>query len=256
MSHVFVISEIEDNTAEKEAHLAWENKAVGYNIILSVTHDSAGSGYLKDGLTTNAWKPNSTSSTASFNALLAGDVNCIGVLGVNWSSANVSVSIDDNGTPLTAASGLRDNQPLFIVFPTISGPLLNFVFTSSANIEVGEIFFGETLRLPRNVSIGYSPGRWDFAYKSTTSKTEGNQFGRSTLRAKATTEKFNVDFVENDWMESEYVSFIHGAAGKPVFFAWSDKSVNYGVYGHWSPSKPEFTSSFYSAISLEIMGVS
>lgn len=257
MSNVFVINQIE-STAEKEAHLAWENKAITEDSILSVTSDDAGKIYLNDGLTTNAWKPGTTSSTATFTTIGIGDVNYIGITGVNWESSSASVAIDENGTPIGAASGLRDNQPLFIVFPaiTFASKIFNFVFTSSSNLEVGEIAYGETLRLPRNVSVGYGPGRWDTQDIVSTSNTENNQFGRSTVRKRGTTETFTINAVDIDFMENDYVNFIRNATGLPVFFAWSDKSANYGTYGHWKPRKPTFESSFFSSFSLDISGVS
>lgn len=257
MSNVFVISQIE-STTEKEAHLAWVNKAITEFSILTVTSDEDGKVYLKDGLTTNSWKPGTLSSTVTFTTAGIGDVNYIGITGVNWESANASIAIDENGTPIASASGLRDNQPLFIVFPaiTFASKTFNFVFTSSTNLEVGEIAYGETLRLPRNVSVGYGPGRWDTNDEVSVSRTESNQFGRATVRKRGTSETFTVSAVDIDWMETNYSAFIRDAIGLPVFFAWSDKSANYGTYGHWKSRKPTFETSFTSSFSLDIDGVS
>jgi hypothetical protein len=121
---------------------------------------------------------------------------------------------------------------------------------------VGEVYFGESMQFPKNVSVGYRPGRWSSNDLITNSRTEANQFAGSTVRARGTTESFTINHVPTSFMESEYVDFMTNARGKPVFFLWNQSNANHAVFGNWSANDPTFKSSLLSSISINIKGVS
>ena len=177
---------------------------------------------------------------------------------MNWNSAGASLVVKDgpSGNTLANISGLRDNQPAFAIITKASYSTLYFEFTASnTSLEVGEIYAGESMVLPRNVSVGYKPGRWDFDDELSFSRTENNQFGPSSIKAQGSTERFQLNFVPTSFMESDYSDFVRDAKGKPIFFLWNKDNSSHAIYGHWSHTAPTFTSSLFSSINIEVKGV-
>lgn len=265
MPNVLLISSIAQSTSPCDARLAYQNDAETASQI-TASHDSANTGKLNDGLTTLAWRPAVSGATqvvarSEFAVSGSGDkftgVTYIGVTGVNWQSSGTSISItDENDVEIAAASGYRDNQPLFVVIDESVFEEIKFKFNSAnSNLEVGEIHFGPTIDFPRNVKVGYKPARWSNNAIVTNSNTEENQFGPSTVRARGSTEQFTIDYVTPDFMDNDYRNFINAARGRQVFFVWDKARQNHAVYGNWEASAPSFTQSRYSSINLTIRGV-
>lgn len=250
---------------KKQPRLAYINSAkTAANVTAS--HDFSSTPALYDDMTTVKWRPNvSGVSYVQFESTqFANGVgqnlpvyDYAGVVGCNWGSAGATLTIkDESGNIISQITGLRDNQPAFLVFEKRSTGAIKFEFdAANANLEVGEIYFGKTTELPRNVKVGYMPGRWKFNDIITNGRTEANQFSNSTVRARGTEERFSIDFVPISFMEVQYVNFINDAKGLPVFFLWNQNERNQAVYGTWEASDPRFTSSFYSSIDLTIRGV-
>ena len=233
---------------------------------VTASHDSSSTPALYDDMTTVKWRPGvSGVSYVQFESTqFANGVGSnlpaydyAGVVGCNWATAGAILTIkDENGNIISQITGLRDNQPAFLVFSKRSTGAIKFEFTcDNSTLEVGEIYYGKTTELPRNVAIGYQPGRWTNNDIITNGRTEANQFSNSTVRARGTTEQFSIDFVPIDFMEVQYRNFINDAKGLPIFFLWNQNERNQAVYGTWEASEPRFTSSFYSQISLTIRGV-
>ena len=266
MPNVLIISAESASANEPcDARLAYINYADTANSV-TATHDSANTGKLYDGLTTLAWRPGvSGVSSVTFNSVFEDTgsgakfsaITYLGVTGVNWQTAGASITIkDENGTTIASASGLRDNQPLFVVIDEAVYSALQFEFTATnTTLEVGEIHFGPTMDFPRNVKVGYGPARWDNNDIVTNSNTEANQFASSTIRKRGSTEDFIIDFVPIDFMDNDYRTFINNAQGKQVFFVWNKLYQSHGVYGNWTARKPTFISTFYSSINMTIKGV-
>lgn len=267
MPNVLIISASDATSSEPcDARLAYKTQTDDAASI-TASHDSSNTEKLRDGLTTQKWRP-ATSGTVWFqfnsefedsgSGATFNNVDYVGLVGVNWQTAGASVSVkDENGTEIASASGLRDNQPLYVILDKTSYSAIKFEFTVTTDaLEVGEAYFGESMQFERNVKVGYQPARWTNNDIVTISRTEGNQFGSSTVRARGTTERFSFDYVSLDFMDDEYDKFINNAKGKPIFFVWNKNYQSHGVYGHWEAQEPAFTHSLYSSISLTINGVS
>ena len=259
MSNVFVI-DTADAELEKEPVIAWENKLSS----LSVTGDNPSKlKYLYDGLTTIAWPAMAISSQVLITAANPSQVtpfNYIAIVGANWRSSSASVTVSVDGVIVASLSGLRDNQPVFVKVDDsqisgITGADASISFSSNTNLEVGEIYIGEVIPLPRNASVGYQPGRWSNKDKISHEITQGNQFGRSTIEARGVEENFSVNLVETAWMDTVWQEINFDARGYPMFFLWNKNNKTQAVYGNWTASDPSFDSSFYSSISMTIKGV-
>lgn len=265
MSTLYVIPAGLVTNLKKAPKLAYKN--AGKNAFaVTASHNTSKLAALTDDMTTIKWRPGVVGvSFVQFESSLFNtgtgtgftEFDYIGVTGANWATAGATLSVyDNNGTLLAQASGFRDNQPVFAVFAERTATALKFEFTCDNDLlEVGEIYYGKTFGLPRNVSVGYSPGRWTNNDIITTGRTEANQFSNSTVRARGTTERFSINYVPLSFMDGQYVNFINEAKGLPVFFLWNQNERSQAVYGYWDASAPRFTSSFYSSIDLTIRGV-
>lgn len=253
MSNLFVIDT--DVESGKVPRLAWRNE-IDSSSTITATHDSASTGYLYDGMTTAKWRPAAKVSSVTFTDGFI-DVDYVGIAGVNWNSAGCSVAIyDQDDTLLASASGLKDNQPLLFIITKAIYSSIKVEFTcTNTNLEVGEIYIGEALKFPRNVKVGYQPGRWNTEDEIVWQRTENNQFAGSIVRSRGTTERYQVDFLPLAFMDNEWVDFMTTAKGKAVFFLWNKDETHHAAYGHWSTNGHRFTNSFFSSVSMTIKGV-
>lgn len=255
MSNVFVVSNLDDSGANKDPRIAFENLASTATTI-TASHDSANAEFTFDGLTTLKWRPNNSTPTLQFDGSFL-DVDYIGLAGINWGSSGCSLTVKDStDTVLATISGLKDNQPALLIIEKANQTRIKFEFTCLNNsLEVGEIYFGESILLPRNVSVGYQPGRWTTSDIISMNRTEANQFGPSTVRARGTVERFKIGLVTTSYMETTFKDFHDDARGLPVFFLWNKANSNHAVYGNWEVTAPTFESSLLSSINMSIRGV-
>jgi hypothetical protein len=255
MSNVFVITEASEVGQDKDARIAYANLASTATTI-TASHDTTGAVYTYDGMTTLKWRPANANPTLQFDGSFA-DVDYIGLAGVNWNTAGCSLTVKDSGgSTLASISGLKDNQPALLIITKGAQATIDFEF-SCANtlLEVGEVYFGESLLFPKNVSVGYQPGRWTSNDIVTSSRTEANQFGPSVVRTRGTTESFQINFLPTSFMDDEYRDFIDLAKGLPIFFLWNKNESDHAIYGRWEAGRPSFVNSLFSSISLKVDGV-
>ena len=253
MSNVFVVTNSVDN--DKDPRVAFQNLASTATTV-TASHDTANALYTYDGLTTFKWRPANASPTLQFDGSFT-DVDYVGLAGINWQTAGCSLTVKDSGgATLASISGLKDNQPALLILTKATQATMLFEFScSNTSLEVGEIYFGESVLFPRNVSIGYQPGRWTTSDEITLNRTESNQFGPSTVRARGTTEKFKIGLVPTTYMESTFKTFHDDARGLPIFFLWNKSNASHAVYGNWEASAPTFESSLFSSINMTVRGV-
>lgn len=256
MSNVFVVSASAEVGANKDPRIAFKNLASSATTV-TASHDTTNKVNAYDGMTTLKWRPANATPSLQFDGSFV-DVDYIALAGVNWNSAGCSLVVKDSGgATLTSVSGLKDNQPVLLIITKATQSRIKFEFTcTNTLLEVGEVYFGESLLLPRNVSVGYQPGRWTNNDIITMSMTEANQFGPSVIRARGTTERFKINFVPTSFMETTFKTFIDDAKGVPIFFLWNKNNKDQAVYGQWDVSAPTFESSLFSSINMTIRGVS
>jgi len=253
MSQVFVVTG-EAAAVDKEPRLAYAT--LSSTAAVTASHDSANVNRVHDGMTTLGWKPANSASWVQFDGSFT-DTDYLAISGANFGSTACTVTVKDSGgNTLASASGMSDNQPVFFVFTKATYTVLKVEFTcTNTSLEVGEIYFGESMQFPKNVSVGYQPGRWTSNDIVTTGRTETNQFAGSIVRARGTTESFTINHVPTSFMEADYKNFMNASRGIPVFFLWDKSNTTQAVFGTWTASKPTFTSSLLSSISLTINGV-
>lgn len=253
MSAVFVVTTASTTANPSEPRIAYVNSVVGATLLAD--DNNADIEYVRDGLTTLKWRPGVTDSGIRVGEAFTG-MDYAALVGVNWASAGASLSITNNGSEIAAVSGLRDNQPVFFAFDAFNAGIIRFEFScTNTTLEVGEIYLGQSITLPRNVSTGYQPGRWSNNDETSFSRTVANQFGPSTTQVRGSEERFKINFVTEAFLNTTYAPFVRNATGKPIFFLWNKANADQCVFGHWTASAPRFDSSLYGSIDMTIAGV-
>jgi len=237
-----------------EARIAYDNQSKTAGSIIA-TDNKSGIAFLSDNMTTLKWRPLVLVSNIRYSGFFL-DVDYVGIAGVNWEGAGATLSVKDNdGVELALFTGLADNQPAFAIIERKTQSAINFDFTClQTTLEVGEIYFGQSIVLPKSVSVGYQPARWSNNDIITTSITEGNRVAGSTIRARGSTERFSLNFLDILFMETVFKAILRAAKGIPIFFIWDVNNTNQAIYGMWDVSDPSFGSSVTSSVSFTIRG--
>ena len=254
MSNVFVIrSAATIAEGEKNPRLAWDNNSD--EMFVTADQNTPDLPLLWDNLTTKRWLPGTTTSYIEYSGGIR-TTDYIAIAGANWATSVCAIVIKVNTVIVASMSGLRDNQPIFLSVPLDwNNYRIEFTCQTTA-LEIGEIMIGVSIKLPKNVSVGYSPGRWNNEDLISNSRTQANQFGPSTIEARGTEESFSLDNVLTSYIESDFTAFQNSARGRPVFFVWNKDNYTQATYGHWELSKLSFVSSLFSSIRMTIKGVS
>jgi len=253
MSNVFVVTS-EAIALEKSPRLAYETRVSGATITAS--HDQANVAYIHDGMTTMKWRPGVVTSSIQMDGTFT-FINYVAIVGANWYSSGCQVEIKNlAGDSLGIANGLRDNQPVFFVFDTVSESRITIEFScSNDTLEIGEVYMGRTMEFPKNVSVGYKPARWNSNDVVNTGMTQSNQFAGSVVRARGSTESFSINKVDVSFLQGSYRAFLRDAKGIPIFFLWDKNNHDQAVFGNWESNSPAFEAAYLSSVSITIDGI-
>lgn len=238
----------------KTPKLAWQNALTG------ATSAPANSTALYDNMTSVLYTAGAATTTLDFTLSSSQSISCCGVAGAQFGTFATVVEFYtwDGAAWVKQAelSGMRDNQPVFLAFDSVTTSQVRFRFLSNATgLTIGELFAGVSLDFPKPISVGYRPGRWNNKDKVSNNDTQANAFGRSTVIQRGTEEKVSIPNIPYQWMDDNWADFIRDAQGYPIWFAWDPVDFPADViYGRWKANAPSFTSSLYSEISLTIKG--
>lgn len=186
-------------------------------------------------------------------------INCVALAGVNWASGGVTCDFyvwsGSAWVLVVELFGQRDGQPVMRVFPSETVTQVRFVFTSTAELFVGEAAFGEALQMPSCPAVGYQPGQWSDNDETSISQTESLNFGPSTVNYRGSTEIMQFNFVPYDFLYGQWASFRHTAKGRPIWLGFNQKDTpGLVIFGHWSQTPPKFDSSYFGSIQLTVDG--
>jgi len=226
------------------ARIAYDNQsasALAVNVIVDDTVDDATKQSLFDGMTSIKWAPLLLSSSVEY-----------------WQTAGCKLTIRSGGslgTIIHQMASYTDNQPAIIFLDPVNYTNLFFQFDCfQDSLEVGEIYFGQSIILPRSVSVGYQPARWRNNDEIISSKVEKNYSFGSIIKSRDQTERFNLEFLDINFLETVFKTFMRDAEGLPIFFIWDTLNDRHVVFGKWSANDPSFTSQNFSSISMTVDG--
>lgn len=257
MSNVIVLQNDESaatTAVTKTPRLAWQNALVG------ASSAPASSGALYDNITSVLYTAGSATETLDFTLSSSQSITCCGVAGAQFGQFATTFEFYTwNGSTWVKQaelSGMRNNQPVFLSFDSVTTAQVRFKFISNTTgLTIGELFTGSSLEFPKPVSVGYRPGKWASKDKVSNNDTQANAFGRSTVIQRGTEERVSIPNITYQWMNANWADFVRDAQGYPVWFSWDSVSFPTDViYGRWEANAPSFRSSLYSEISLTIKG--
>jgi hypothetical protein len=244
---------VNGGAAESESYIMFDNLMTG------ATVDAGGDvGMLHDWMT-NIFYSAAAGTTTIDLTINSNLINCVALAGVNWASGGVECDVYTwNGSAWVLKLelfGQRDGQPVMRVFSAVTTTKVRFVFTSASTLKVGEVAFGEAMRMPSCPAVGYQPGQWSDNDELSISKTESLNFGPSTINYRGSTEVMQFNFVPYQFLYSDWANFRHSAKGRPIWVGFNQKDApGLVIFGHWSQSTPKFDSSYFSSIQLTVNG--
>jgi hypothetical protein len=188
-------------------------------------------------------------------------INCFAVAGSNLKSAGVSISfylwdadLSEYYLVVTATNG-RDNQPIMVVFETQVSVKAKIEITAASAFEIGEMAFGQCLKMPVSPSVGYTPARWNTKDEITHHTTQTNSNGRSTINVRGNEEVLPFKLIPHEWIRVEWSKFIDEAKGLPVWVGWNQEMYpSECIYGTWSQDVASYNSPLYGGFTLTVKG--
>ena len=152
---------------------------------------------------------------------VARNINCFAISGCNFktSGAVFTFRIYTNGryeTVRTYSSDV-DGKPVMICFNRVPVTKIKIEIYATNNLQIGELAFGEALKMPISPSVGYRPALFNVDDEITFLKSENNSVGRSTVNKRAAIENLSFKLINHNWVRSTWVPFLKKAVGVPIW---------------------------------------
>ena len=199
---------------------------IGYANLLTAATISAGTTDPSKALTPNTydrWRPTAALLTAKFQLASAADVDYIAIAAHGLSGETILLQ-----TAATAGGALTDvesvtfanNDPIMITFDSRNIEEIAIVATYTAVTEIGVVYAGEYLQMPRAIYGGHSPialsSKTDYLANISES---GNFLGRNVNRLGLET-PFNWQNLDDEWIRNTFLTFVESARTLPFFIKW------------------------------------
>lgn len=257
-SNTIVLDNFGDNESNIMNHsiIAWDNALIRATTVTGSV-DALSTPNLFDYMTTTFWAAGSGVQTVDIILPTAEAINCAAIAAGNWFTAGTVIEVysDAGITKVGEISGLRDGQPYIFDFTSVSTSVLQFKFTSSGALNVGQLLVGKSLDLPTSASVGLQLGKFNNNDKVIGQLTETNAISSSSTVSRARDTVAPFQFVPITWIESDWVNFSDNHKGKPIWFSWNNLSnAGDATFGRWSTDTVKYTSSFFSAFTLTVNG--
>jgi hypothetical protein len=216
---------------------------------------------LHDNLTNIFYTGDSGVTNIELQLPSAQTINCFAVAGANLQTAAMSISLylwdadeSEYYLVITATSG-RDNQPVMVVFENQISSKAKIVITAAGDFQVGEIAFGQCLKMPCSPSVGFVPARWNTEDEITHHTTQSNYNGRSTINTRGNKEVLPFRLIPHEWIRTNWTAFIDEAKGLPVWVGWNQEAYPAEcIYGTWEQDTASYSSPLFGGFTLTIKG--
>lgn len=252
-----------DNTAQTLEAEILNNSRIAYDNALSrattitASADNSSTANLYDYMTTTFWTAGSGTVTIDIILPTAEDIDCAAITAGNWADAITTIEIysDAGVTKVGEVSGLKNGQPYLFTFDSVNITTMQIKFISTNSLHVGQVLFGETLKIPTSASIGMQPGAFNNNDKVIGQNTENNGLGANSTVARNRETIAPYNLVPISWIESDWVDFKDDQKGKPIWFSWdSVNKLDQVTFGRWSTNQVKYTSSFFAQLTLTVKG--
>jgi len=211
---------------------------IGYTNLLTASTTSAAEKALTPN-TYERYEPSSGALTVKFQTSAEADVNFIGIAAHALSGESVLVQTAATvGGALTTVDEITfsDNSPIMLNFDTRTIREVALIVTLSAASEIGVIYAGLALQMPRDIYGGHTPV--DLAAKTgfqATQSESGQILGKTIIKQGLET-SFNWKLLDDQFIRNDFKLFIISARTAPFFIKWRpdfySNAVAYGEVNH------------------------
>lgn len=250
------IDNLENMGPMNNSRIAWDNVLIRATTVTGSV-DVSNTPNLYDYMTTTFWNAGSGTQTVTITLPGAEDIDCAAVAAGNWADAGTTIEVysDAGITKVGEVSGLKNGQPYFFEFDSVSISVMQFKFISTGDLNVGQALFGESLKIPACANVGLRLGQFNNKDKVIGQITENNAFGSNSTVARGRDTVAPYSLIPISWVRSDWVDFSDAHRGKPVWFSWDQLNNPADViFGHWSTNDIGYSRSTFSDITLTIKG--
>jgi len=200
---------------------------IGFNNVLLTATISSGTTNPSKALTPNTWerwRPTAANLTAKFQmGDVDTDINYIAIAAHNLIGETILVSTAaTEGGALTDVESITftNNDPIMLNFDARTVREVAIQATYTVAKEIGVVYAGKTLDMPRAIYGGHSPITLSAStdYQSVESET-GQFLGRNIIRKGLETE-YSWRFLDPDFYREEFMPFVISARTIPFFIKW------------------------------------
>lgn len=173
--------------------------------------------------TWSRWRPPATTVTAKFQMDATADVDYIAIAAHNLTGVTVLVQTAVTiGGALTDVESITplDNGALMISFDTRNIREIALTMTLAAANEIGVVYAGEVLQMPRNIYGGHAPATLSQQTKFHNSTSETGQILGRTIIREGLKGEFSWQFLDDQWYRDTFQPFVQAARIKPFFIKW------------------------------------
>jgi len=208
-----------------------------HTLSFGATYSASGtvSGYpainLQDPMTLNRWRADSspTSLTATFDS---STISYVAMAAHNLDG--VEVGLEVNGVSVYSYTP-SDNRPIIIIFEEVDATSIELTFTHSKSfIELGVLYFGKILDMPRPIYGGHTPAVLNRNTVTKPRRSESGQFLSKTIVRKGYSADVSLRHLEPDFYRDRFDEFVMDARLQPFFFAWRPGDYPGEVVYGWS----------------------
>jgi len=155
-----------------------------------------------------------------------------------------------------------NNNTLFFSWTGLQAADWRILVTNPTTISViAGVQIGESLQLPHNLEVGFTPPSLVPMHEIKTARSESGVFIGGSTVSQGIEGSFTLTNIDPVWVRTEWIPFIqHLQSPKPFTFAWDGTTHPTEVVLAWIKAKgkitaPSYSDSLYMTISLEFEGV-
>jgi hypothetical protein len=223
-------------TSKTQSLESLRNARIGFNNLLTATTTSGAEVMLLPN-TYERYLPGAGAVTIKFQMSVSASIDFVGIAAHNAFSESVDITVayaTSVGGSLTTIDTISfvDDGAYMLLFNTVTAREIAITFTGTAALELGVVSAGLSLQMQRSIYGGHSPIDLsaNTEYQSVTSDT-GQFLGRSITR-KGVESNYSWQFLDPDWIRSDFLSFMESAKTKPFFLKWKPSEYDKAVYGY------------------------
>ena len=195
---------------------------IGYSNLLTASTTSEAEKALTPN-TYERYRPSSGALTVKFQLSADASVDFIGIAAHALSGETVTVSTAATiGGALTTVEvvAFTDNNPIMLSFDARTIREVALEVTLSSSSEIGVIYAGVALQMPRNIYGGHSPITLSPATEYQSTESESGQFLGETIIRKGLQTSFSWQLLDDQFIRTSFTPFTISARTKPFFIKW------------------------------------